>query len=424
MKSREERIENIRKVVKTAKEDESLKSYYPIKNWRGKTLYRKIVQLDSEFLMFRIENSRTEIQQLAHIRKNSLPKDFFGDPESPIVQQAQEDILTEMVKGKGKDLLDDLRSRKQDDACIVTYDGYLVNGNRRTAGLKFLGERYIDCVVLPEDSTPKDIYMLEQQLQISQDFREQYHWINELRNIRKGTEDPRLEFKIEELAENLRLELKDVRLMLRMLDLIDAFLIWKNIPGEYDYPKLDKAEEVFRQLEKAIKKYSKDHNKSKSLQRAVFNLIEEPPSETRLYKHVGDLIKNFDQINSRLFGLENETTVSTTEEIQSPNSDDDDLFDELIDEGEETITTVFDNPENASDTSSKLVDLIADVNAENREKRDLEAVYESVSSALRELQGLTIEGDTAKIGSIKSKLEQIISASERLLNEIKVLANQ
>ena len=421
MKSREERIENIRKVVKTANEDESLKSFYPIKNWRGKTLYRKIVQLDSEYLMFRIENSRTEIQQLSFIRKNSLSKDFFGDPESPIVQQSQEDILSEMVKGKGKDLLEDLKLRNQDDACIVTYDGYLVNGNRRTAGLKFLGERYIDCVVLPEDSTPKDIYMLEQQLQISEDFREDYHWINELRNIRKGKEDTRLEFKEEELAENLRLELKDVRIMLRMLDLIDAFLIWRNIPGEYDYPKLDKAEQIFTQLEKAIKKYAKDHNKNKSLQRAVFNLIEERPSETRLYKHVGDLIKNFDEIYNRLTSLDEEATKSNTEEIKTTNSDNDDLFDELIDEGQESVVTVFDNPENAADNSSKLIDLIADVNAENRERKDLEAVYESVSSALRELQGLSIENDTAKLGSIKSKLEQIISASERLLNEITAL---
>jgi len=103
MKSREERIENIGKTVKAANEDESRKSVYTIKNWRGKPLYRKIIQIDSEYLMFRIENSRTEIQQLAHIRKNSLPKDFFSDPESPLVQQAQEEILTSMVRGKGKD---------------------------------------------------------------------------------------------------------------------------------------------------------------------------------------------------------------------------------------------------------------------------------------------------------------------------------
>lgn len=416
MKSREERIENIRRIVKAAKEDESLKSYYPIKNWRGKTLYRKIVQIDSEYLMFRIENSRTEIQQLTHIRKNSLPKDFFDDPESALVQQAQEQILTDMVKGKGKDLLEDLKMRKQEDACIITYDGYLVNGNRRTAGLKYLGERYIDCVVLPEDASPKDIYLLEQQLQISEDFREDYHWINELRNIRKGKEDSRLELTEKELAVNLRLELKDLRIKLRTLDLVDAFLIWKKIPGEYDYPKLDDAGEIFRQLEKAVKKYTKDNNKRETLQNAVFTLIEERPSKGRLYGYVMDLIRSFDQIYLKMQQVN--TEVSTSPKIEDLKESEANLLDDLIEEGQESINPLFDTPEDAPETSISLLDVIADVKAENKEKRDAEAVYESVSTALRELQGLTVDNDTSKVGSIKSKLEQIISSAQRLLREL------
>jgi len=100
-------------------------------------------------------------------------------------------------------LFEDLKSRGQDQPAIITYDGYLVNGNRRTAALKFLGERYIDCVVLPEDTSPKDIYELEQRLQISEDFKEDYHWINELRNIRRGIEDKRFEYSENEMAKNL-----------------------------------------------------------------------------------------------------------------------------------------------------------------------------------------------------------------------------
>jgi hypothetical protein len=423
MKSREERIENIRKVVEAANKDESIKSYYTIKNWRGKPLYRKIVRIDSEYLMFRIENSRTEIQQLAHIRKNSLPKDFFSDPESPTVQQAQENILTDMVRGKGKDLLDDLKIRKQEDACIISYDGYIVNGNRRTAGLKFLGDRYIDCVVLPEDATPKDIYMLEQQLQIAQDFREKYHWINELRNIRKGKEDARLELSELELAANLRLELKDIKTLLRTLDLVDAFLIWKNITGEYDYPKLDDTEEVFRQLEKAIKKYAKDPAKREALQNAIFNLIEHRPTKGRLYNYVMDLIRNFDQVYVKMQNANTESSEPDQTESKKPEDEETGLLDELIEGESGTETSMFDDPENASETSENLVDVIADVKAENKEKKDAEAVYESVSTALRELQGLMIDNDTAKLGSIRNKLEQIISSSNRLLEELKSFDN-
>ena len=63
--------------------------------------------------------------------------------------------------------------------------------------------------------------------------------------------------------------------------------------------------------------------------------------------------------------------------------------------------------------------MIADIKAENKEKKNAEAVYESVSTALRELQGLAFDDDTSKIDSIINKLKQIISTSERLLQEAK-----
>lgn len=416
MKPREERIEHIRKAVNAAEKDENQKNYYTVKNWRGKPLYRKILRLDSEYLMFRIENSRTEIQQLAYVRKHGLPESFFNDPESVAAQTAQEDILREMIRAKGKDLIVDLKVRKQDDACIVTYDGYLVNGNRRTAALRELKERYIDCIVLPEDAEPKDIYNLEQQLQITQDFREEYHWINELRNIKKGLDDKRLGLTLEEIAANLRIDLKDIRILLRMLDLVDAFLIWRKIPGQYDYPKLDRAEEVFRQLEKAIKKYVKDDHKREALQNAVFNLIEQRPAESRLYGYVGDLIRNFDQIHAK---IENNDTSSSAGANPPKQETKGTVLDSLL-EGETVVTTtIFDDPDKAIENASTIIEIIEDIKAENKEKRDTEAVYESVSAALRELQGLTIDSDTAKIGSIKNKLEQIISVSQRLIEELK-----
>jgi hypothetical protein len=415
MKSREERIEYIRRVHKAALDDNISKNYYTIKHWRGKPLYRKVIQIDSEYLMFRIENSRTEIQQLSYIRSKSLPSDFFNDPESYLVQQAQEEILINMVRNKGKDLLDDLRLRKQEDPCIITYDGYLVNGNRRTSALKSLDERYIECVVLPEDTTPKDIYFLEQQLQISEDFREEYHWINELRNIRKGLEDTRLNFTEKELANNLRLDLKDLRVKLKMLDLVDAFLIWKNIKGQYDYSKLDDAEEVFRQLEKAIKKYNRDIVKQKSLQNAIFILIEERPTSGRLYNYVTALIKNFDKVCDKMPDDSEEKIKSETELVA--NDSDKDILEELIGDKKNDNIDIFNDPANAQETASILIDAIADVQAENKEKRNAEAVYEGVSAALRDIQGLIIDSETAKINSIRNKLEQIIDAALRLLRE-------
>ena len=113
---------------------------------------------------------------------------MFSDPESKLAQETQEKILNSMVLDK-KDFLNDLRTRKQVEPAIITYDGYIINGNRRTAALKHLGEEYITCVVLPEDATKQEIYELEQEMQLAREFKEPYHWINELKNIKRGATD-------------------------------------------------------------------------------------------------------------------------------------------------------------------------------------------------------------------------------------------
>lgn len=416
MKSRIERIEHIKRTC-VAVANEKNPNSYAIKYWRGGKLSRNIIQLDSDYLMFRIENSRTEIQQLAYIKQNNLRKEVFEDPESHSAQSAQEEILLGMIKEKGKDFLDDLRERKQDDPCIITYDGYLVNGNRRTAALKYLGVRYIDCVVLPEDANPKDIYAMEQQLQISQDFREPYHWINELKNIRRGKEDKNLGFSDQELADNLRIDKTDLKISLKMLDFIDAFLLWKNIPGEYDYSKLDDTEEIFRQLEKAIRKIGKNLTKREQLQNAIFTLIEKRPPTGRLYGHVMSLIKDFDKIQAKI-------TIKPKEEQQALGNQNtgDDLLSELINNGDkhEGHPDIFKNAENASDNSEKLLEAIEDVKAENKERNDAEAVYNGVSIALRELQGLAIDSDTAKLNIVVTKLYQIMEISAHLLKDAEI----
>jgi len=270
--------------------------------------------------------------------------------------------------------------------------------------------------VLHKDATPKDIYLLEQQLQIAQDFREDYHWINELRNIRKGKEDERYELTEKELAHNLRRTEKDIQTLLRIMYLVDAFLQWKKIPKQYDYSKLEDTEEIFRQLEKASKKFKNDSGKREALQNAIFNLIEHRPKEGRLYNYVTYLIKHFDQVYNKIDQPNIDDAVNELDSHQVKENENS-FLDELDDST--TAIAMFNDPENASETSDQLVETIKDVREENKEKRDAEAVFESISTALRELQGLVIDNETTKLASIKKKLEQIILNSNRLLVQVK-----
>ena len=199
-----------------------------------------------------------------------------------------------------KDFLNDLRTRKQVEPAIITYDGYIINGNRRTAALKHLGEEYITCVVLPEDATKQEIYELEQEMQLAREFKEPYHWINELKNIKRGATDFNL--NPEQQAKRLRSTKNDVEAKLRMLDLIDLFLFWKDIQGQHDYEKLNDTEQIFIELEKAQRNQSfkRDPIKYDQLKKAVFGLIENRPSEGRLYGKVSELIKRFEKIRDEM----------------------------------------------------------------------------------------------------------------------------
>ena len=428
MKSQLERIEHIRRSLEAEKQPRADSRYYTIKNWRGKPLNRPVIRVDADYLMYRTENSRTIRQQLAYLRNHpDVSSALFTDPETSRAQSAQQEILVEMINRTGKDFLDDLELRGQEDPAIVTFDGYIVNGNRRTAALKLNGQRYIDCVILPEDTSVKEIYELEQELQMSKDFKEDYHWINELSNIERGIRDKRFGYSEEEMAKRLRMTKQVIQSKLRMKELIDQFLIWRRREGEYDYPNLDEAEEIFRQLEKGVKKYAQNPFMAGELKNAVFNLIEEKPSEGRLYGHVTSLIRDFEDVYSRTRPqLTLQPPAIALVESEDGGVTNESILDELLIDGIDTEQAsdwnpVFAESDAAPSVVPMLVEAIEDVRAEKRERKNAEAVYDAVSKALRELQSISIDAETTKVESIVSKLEQIIDISVNLQHQIETI---
>jgi len=418
MKDRAQRIEYLKHAVKSANEDTTHLNNLKI-NWRGKPLWKKVISVDIDYLMYRIENTRTEIQQLKYLREHpQLTKKLFEDPESKMAQDAQEEILLSMIKSKGKEFLDDLNLSGQDQPAIITYDGYIVNGNRRTAALKYLESRYIQCAVLPTDATPKDLYALEQEIQMSQDFKEEYHWINELRNIRRGLVDRRYSYRESEMAKRLRVSVQELKRKVRIIELIDLFLKWKKIGGQYDYIKLDDAEQIFTDLEKALRSKKYRLNNKNELMYGVFSLVENRPSEGRLYQHVQKFIRNFDQVyervKSEIIPIEESPGDIDKTEVQGK-----DVIGAILEGEDEKEIEIFDKAENSLDVSKLIIEKTADVDAENKEKRDAEAVYHAVSTALRELNGLIIDNDTDKLESIENKLNEISGVVKKLLIEVK-----
>ncbi|NEA46543.1 ParB N-terminal domain-containing protein [Streptomyces sp. SID10815] len=143
----------------------------------------RLVELGIDWVRFSMLNHRTKAEQQRVARQRQQDDLFSADPLGESAQEAQLTILS--GQSKFGDLKEDLLARGQQEPAIVTADGVLINGNRRTAALRVLRDeghlkfQYVRCLVLPDDATPDEILNLEAELQVARDYREDYSWINE-----------------------------------------------------------------------------------------------------------------------------------------------------------------------------------------------------------------------------------------------------
>ncbi|MGV9211062.1 ParB N-terminal domain-containing protein [Micromonospora sp. RB23] len=142
------------------------------------------IEVEVAWVRFSTLNHRTKAEQRREIHHAGQADLFSADPLGPVAQEAQYRILTSQEGFK--ELKADLRDRGQQDPAIITAEGVLINGNRRTAALRslyqdddWLKARYVQCLVLPEDAQIDELVDLEAELQIARDFKQDYSWVNE-----------------------------------------------------------------------------------------------------------------------------------------------------------------------------------------------------------------------------------------------------
>jgi hypothetical protein len=121
-------------------------------------------------------------------RSHDLGKDegLGADPWSGASQDYLHYLLTTLPADPSRrdprfdELKESLRDYKQIEPGLITRDGILVNGNTRRAALKELGSASIRVGVLPATCTWDDIHAVELTLQLRQDHRRDYSYINHL----------------------------------------------------------------------------------------------------------------------------------------------------------------------------------------------------------------------------------------------------
>jgi len=173
-----------------------------------------LVEVEVGWVRFSTMNHRTRAEQMSVIHRTGHPDLFTADPLGEEAQQAQYEILC------GQDnfsaLKADLKERGQQADAILTADGVLINGNRRSAALRslyrdddYLNARYVRCLVLPEDATMDELVDLEAELQVAREFKEAYSWINEALLIKELYDREGKDF--DRVAKRMHRNVADVR---------------------------------------------------------------------------------------------------------------------------------------------------------------------------------------------------------------------
>ncbi|MFF9081720.1 hypothetical protein ACF1BR_18805 [Streptomyces rubiginosohelvolus] len=236
----------------------------PVPAWPRSERELPVVELEVAWVRFSVINHRTKAEQIREQGKAGRNDLFSRDPLGEEAQRAQYSILC--GQEGFEDLKSDLKSRRQQEPAIVTADGVLINGNRRSAAMRSLfveddvrSAQYITCLVLPADATAAELVDLETELQVAKDFKQDYSWINEALLIEELYERENKDFK--RVAERVHRKVEEVRDYYEKIQQVHQLVALSG--GTREYVDFIPNETAFAELAKHVK------NKSESEAKAV-----------------------------------------------------------------------------------------------------------------------------------------------------------
>lgn len=206
-----------------------------------------------DLLCYSVNNGRLamDVREWEKVNRRTLDATILEDCE--IIRQ----MLLNLDKDKTSLLKEDIRKKNQMEPGVITYDGFVVNGNRRMAVLEELHEEeptgkwlFLEAVRLPSTITEKDIWKIEAGLQLSKDKIAEYHPVNELLKIKQGIE---ARLSPEEIAAAMYgCTAEEIEESLKRLQLIDDFLDFFGQPGNYGLIRKFGLHEYFIDIQKNV----------------------------------------------------------------------------------------------------------------------------------------------------------------------------
>jgi hypothetical protein len=398
--------------------------------FRGDTLALRRIRIETDFPLYRIQSGRTDRAQSAYLDQHpQLPKDFFADPEDPKVQKAQHEILLKMISERELDA--DLKERGQRAPLVLTFDGTVVDGNRRLVALREDKEQYAEAVVLPDDAQSHEIYETEIELQMQRETKAPYDWIDQAVHIEYGITV--LGERPEVVAKRMRMTKDAVTEELRKLELVRMYLAWLGLEGKIHKVPASSGGQMQQVFEDMADRFAT----------ALFNRKKEP--ERRMiremcfaqikrgagYKEIRGLIKHLSQNTKKISHKLRERRPPGKKQhaagdhvrrsTPAPTTSDDDPLRQFavataapITDDVQTLIEATKEDAAAAD----VMDIVDEIEAEDRESKRQQPPVQRIDVALSTLKQVTIDEDTEDLDAVAKALGRVAEQVEKLSEQI------
>src|SRR6266571_975686 len=398
--------------------------------YRNRTEDLPVVRVPLELPIYRMGNTRTEVEQLEYVQANRLPENFFSaGEENQSVQQAQHEILLRMSKDETGPIYLELEVRReQTEPLLITAYGVVVNGNRRLAAMRDLYASdskaykafgHVDAMVLPETADAIDLEIIETELQMVPETKLEYGWVEQRLKLRHFRDDR--QFTPEQIRELMRFRKADeANRRIQELELAEEYLgMYVRKPRAYKL--VEKSEQIFHELADRLEK--KTGEDAELARHIGFLLIKESDNlGTRVYELREAFGKYSPAVVQRLAeDLGIEPVVVSEAGTPQPGAASDDPLSGLPTGSvtyPEEMRSILADPSRASDLAAKVVEIHRDLKAAEKNAGVRGAALASVERAHRLLQEVDLTAsDSDKLDAIVAQLESILGVAEQLRNK-------
>ena len=217
----------------------------------GEPLYLPVWKIPATLLVYNIRNGRFAAELLSKEKELKRTLDPATREDALIIRQ----LLLDQSESETTALKENIAQYGQMEPGIITFDGAVINANRRMAVLSVLHEEtsqakfgYVKVGRLRKAVSQKDLWRIEAGLQFAKDFRLEYGPVNELLKLREGREQGLSDKEISAVLLG-RYTKKQINTKLDTLKLIESYLAFIKQPGQYTLIQEERQVEKFNSLQ-------------------------------------------------------------------------------------------------------------------------------------------------------------------------------